>query len=73
MTPKIIRLRSRNVLTLKEAEHQCYGSVNAIKKQILRGVVPADKVGTTWLVHRRDLEKMVKRREEWESKMKKES
>ena len=62
---KHIRLRSANVLTLKEAEAQKYGTVNSIKKQILRGAIPADKIGNNWLVHRKELELMVKRRQRW--------
>jgi hypothetical protein len=63
-------LLNDNLLTLKQAAEEGYGTVNSIKKQILRRVVEAEKVGNTWLVHRKQLELMNGRRHAWLSKRK---
>jgi hypothetical protein len=60
-----MNLLNDNLLTLKQAEREGYGTVNSIKKQILRKVVEAEKIGNTWLVHRKQLELMVNRRHTW--------
>jgi hypothetical protein len=62
------RVRGKNAFTLQEAEQKGFGTSNSIKKQILRGVLPAEKIGTVWLVNKKNLEAMVKRRQEWLSK-----
>ncbi|MFC1663401.1 hypothetical protein ACFL04_04560 [Patescibacteria group bacterium] len=64
-----VRIRSKNIYTLSEAQRAGYGTTDSIKKQILRGVLPAEKVeGVVWLVHKRYLEQMVSRRKKWLSK-----
>lgn len=58
-------------LTLAEAEAQGYSTVNAIKKQILRGVIKAKKIGPIWIVHTNELDLMLQRKAEWLAKRKK--
>ncbi|MFH1535053.1 MAG: hypothetical protein ABIF80_03645 [Patescibacteria group bacterium] len=65
---RLKRVRGKNAFTLQEAEQKGFGTSNSIKKQILRGVLPAEKIGTVWLVNKRHLEAMVKRRQEWLTK-----
>jgi hypothetical protein len=65
---RLKRVRGKNAFTLQEAERKGFGTSNSIKKQILRGVLPAEKIGTVWLVNKKNLEAMVKRRQEWLSK-----
>lgn len=60
----------KNYLTVSEAVEQGYASSSsAISSQIRRGVLPAKIVGKTYLIHKDDLEDMLKRRDLWQKNL----